>query len=85
MLYILVTIQQKRRLKIELCSILESLEKGEIKCVKWANSKNQLADSLTKEGGSREKLYDALNGKTKLFVQYYSIIFQVSIYFKKKN
>ena len=30
----------KRRLKIELCSILESLEKGEIKCVKWANSKN---------------------------------------------
>ena len=40
MLYILETIQQKRRLKIELCSILESLEKGEIKCVKWANSKN---------------------------------------------
>ena len=41
----------EKRFKIELCSIQESLEKG----------------CLTKEGASCEKLYDALNGKTKLF------------------
>ena len=57
-----------KTLKIELCSIRESLEKGEIKCTKWVNSKNQLSDCLTKEGASRERLYDALNGETKLFV-----------------
>ena len=67
MLYILVIIQQKKKLKTELCLIRESLEKEEIKCIKWFNSKNQLADYLTKEGASREKLYDALNSKTKLF------------------
>ena len=58
----------EKRLKIELCSIRESLEKGEIKCIKWVNSKTKLADCLTKEGASHEKLYDALNGKIKLFV-----------------
>ena len=50
------------------CSIQESLEKGEIKCIKWVNSKNQLTDCLAKEGASHEKLFDALNGKTKLFI-----------------
>ena len=43
----------EKKLKIELCSIWESLEKGEIKCIKWVNSKDQLADCLTKEGASR--------------------------------
>ena len=32
----------EKRLKTELCLIRESLEKGEIKCIKWFNSKNQL-------------------------------------------
>ena len=54
----------EKRLKIELCSIRESLEKGEIKCKKWVNSKNQLANCLAKEGASQEKLYDALNNNT---------------------
>ena len=39
-------IPTEKRLKIELCSIRESLEKGEIKCIKWVNSKNQLVDCL---------------------------------------
>ena len=76
----------EKRLKIELCSIQESLEIGEIKCIKCVNSKNQLADCLTKEGASRNKLYDALNDdKTKLFVWYYCIISYVNIYAKKKH
>ena len=37
-------IPTEKRLKIELCSIRESLEKGETKCIKWVNSKNQLVD-----------------------------------------
>ena len=43
-------------LKIELSSTRESLEKGEIDSVLWVDSKDQLADCLTKEGASREKL-----------------------------
>ena len=57
----------EKRLKVELCAIRESLEKGEIQSVKWVVSKDQLADCLTKQGASREKLYDDLNGKTKLY------------------
>ena len=57
----------EKRLKTELCSIWESLEKGEIQCISWVNSKDQLADCHTK-GASHKKLYDALNGKTKSFI-----------------
>ena len=58
----------EKGLQTELCSVWESLEKGERKCIKWVNSKSQLADCLTKEGAPCEKLHDALNGKTKLFI-----------------
>ena len=59
----------KKRLKIELCAIRESLEKEEICSVTWANSRDQLADCLTKEEASREKLYDVLigNSNSKLY------------------
>ena len=57
----------EKRLKVELCAIRESLEKGEIQIVKWVVSKDQLADCLRKQGASQEKLYDVLNGKTKLY------------------
>ena len=57
----------EKRLKIELCAIRESLGKGEVTSVPWTNSKNQLADCLTKEGASRDKLYDALSEKIKLY------------------
>ena len=60
----------EKGLKIELCSIRKSLEKGEIQCIKQVNSKDQLVDCLTKEAESLEKLY-VLNAKTKLFIQYY--------------
>ena len=38
----------EKRLKIELCSIWESLEKGEIQCISWVNGKDQLAHCHTK-------------------------------------
>ena len=57
----------EKRLKIELSAIRESLEKGEIESVLWVNSKDQLADCLTKEGASREKLYEGLTGKLNLY------------------
>ena len=73
----------ENRLKTELCSIRKSLEKGQTQCVKWVNSKDQLADCLTKEAASREKLY-VLNGRTKLFIQYYLLcICKKYIYIKK--
>ena len=50
----------EKRLKIELCKIRESLEKGEIETVIWVNSKDQQADCVTKEGASREKLYEEI-------------------------
>ena len=56
----------EKRLKIELCAIREWLEKQEIHSVIWVCSEDQLADCLTKEGASREKLYDKLSGKVKL-------------------
>ena len=45
---------------------LESLEKQEIHFVIRVCSEDQLADCLTKEGTSREKLYVTLSGKVKL-------------------
>lgn len=56
MQFTLVTLAEKR-LKIELCTINESLEKEEIHFATWVNSNNQLEDCLTKEGASREKQY----------------------------
>ena len=56
----------EKRLNIELCAIVESLEKQEIHSVIWVCSEDQLADCLTKEGTSREKLYVTLSGKVKL-------------------
>ena len=53
-------------LKIELCAIQESLEKQEIHSVIWVCSEDLLADCLTKEGASQEKLYGTLSGKVKL-------------------
>ena len=54
-------------LKVELCAIRKSLEIGEIQSIKWIVNKDQLADCLTTERASWEKLHDVLNGKTKLY------------------
>ena len=53
-------------LSIELCAIRDSLEKQEINSVIWVCSEDLLADCLTKEGASQEKLYGTLSGKVKL-------------------
>ena len=45
----------EKRLRIELGGIRESVEKGEY-IVKWVESKDQLADALTKAGASTKKL-----------------------------
>ena len=45
----------EKRLKVKLCAIRESLEKGEIQSVKWVISKDQLADCLKKEGASSQE------------------------------
>ena len=47
----------EKRLKTELCAIRESLKKQKIHAMKWICSEDQLADCLTKEDASREKLY----------------------------
>ena len=47
----------EKRLKIELCKIRESLEKGEIETVIWVNSKDRKADCVTKEGASRKAIW----------------------------
>ena len=52
----------EKRLKIELCAIRELLEKGEIHSITWVNSSDELVDCLTKEGASREKLYNVPSG-----------------------
>ena len=69
----------EKRLRIELCSIQESLEKGEIQCRKWVNSKDQLADCLIKEGASCEKMLLMVKQS-----YLYRIISYVNVYVKKK-
>ena len=40
---------KNRMLKIDVAQIKENIDKGVVKAVKWINSKEQLADSLTKQ------------------------------------
>ena len=53
------------RLRIDVAIIKESLEKGEIDQVIKIDSKNMIADSLTKKGASAKKLMELL--KTGIF------------------
>ena len=49
-----------RRLRIDISILHEMLEKKEIKKIKWVNSNNQLANSLTKRGASFDLLINVL-------------------------
>lgn len=49
-----------RRLRIDMSILNEMLEKKEIKKIKWVNSNNQLANSLTKRGASFDLLINVL-------------------------
>jgi hypothetical protein len=51
-----------RKLRINLASIREQLEKGEVDGIKWVSTKDQLADVLTKEGVNKEPLREYVGG-----------------------
>ena len=48
------------RLKVDICGLRDYLRLGEVKRIDHVDTKDQLADSLTKQGASTQKLLDAL-------------------------
>ena len=50
-----------KRLKMDICTLREMLYKKEIKDIRWDESKNQLADCLTKPGSSKCVFLTVLN------------------------
>ena len=53
---------QDRRLRIELAIIRESVSRGEV-TLKWTDSKNQLANALTKKGCDGTELINRISGR----------------------
>ena len=51
---------QDKRLRIDVAIAKEMLSRGEIKCVRWIDAKQQPADSLTKAGASSARLMKLL-------------------------
>ena len=51
---------EEKRLRIDMASIRESLERGEV-ILQWVNTKLQLADALTKGGVSTGLLKEVLS------------------------
>ena len=51
---------KEKRLKVDVCVILEMLEKKEIESINWCPSNRQLADCLTKSSVSSTKLMSVL-------------------------
>ncbi len=49
-----------KRLRIELASIKEIIGDGLVEAVSWIESENQLADCMTKQGASGERLLSIL-------------------------
>ena len=49
----------ERRLRLEISHIKELLNNGQVKEIKWSESKQQLADCLTKRGASPYELLKA--------------------------
>ena len=48
------------RLKVDICVLRDYLRLGELEQIDWVDTKDQLADSLTKSGASSHKLLEAL-------------------------
>ena len=46
----------EKRLRIDIASIKQMIDRGEVAHVKWINAEFQIADSLTKRGASNAKL-----------------------------
>ena len=53
---------KNRMVRIELASIKNRIEEGIIGNIGWVNSKEQIADSLTKRGVSSVKLMEVIGG-----------------------
>ena len=51
---------QDKRLRIDVAIAKEMLSRGEVKSVRWIDTKHQLADSLTKAGASSARLMKLL-------------------------
>ena len=52
---------EDNRLKIDICVLRDYLRLGEIESIEWVDTKQQLADSLTKSGASAENLLEVLS------------------------
>ena len=52
---------EDNRLKIDICVLRDYLRLGELEKIEWVDTKEQLADSLTKSGASAQNLLDALS------------------------
>ena len=50
-----------RWLRLSLLGLCQMLERGEIHKIEWIDTKNQLADTLTKKGTCRDKLIHSLS------------------------
>ena len=51
----------EKRLRIDLASVKEMLQKGEVEDIKWVESAHQLSDCFTKRGVPAGKLLNILN------------------------
>ena len=57
----------EKRLRFDINSVKEALQENQLQCVKWVDTKKQLADSLTKQGASPQNLYETIvKGKLNL-------------------
>ena len=52
-----------KRLKIDICTVRDYIRLGELSEVKLVDTKNQLADTLTKSGADATKLKNAIQGQ----------------------
>ena len=55
------TLLEDKRLRIDMAVLRNMLENGELSKISWINSKQQLADCLTKRGASTENLRHAVS------------------------
>ena len=55
-----ITLLEDKRLRIEMAILRESIQNGEIEKIVWISSKDNVANSLTKQGASTRYLVDVL-------------------------
>ena len=55
-----ITLLEDKRLRIEMAILRESLQDGSLEKIVWISSKDNLANSLTKQGASTRYLVDVV-------------------------